>query len=160
MCPRPKKLWWIYFFGKRLLFQKWPSRGSEKIYTFIFQTSRTENRAKKGRFYGFSPFWAYFEGSNGTPKTLKINVSRLRKCHPHLASREHGTPRVFFDHSDPTTGVKWSPPSKNTVLGEGITFPDHAIADFRKKVRFPPEGWSRGGFPHFFSKIGQHGLER
>ena len=67
------------------------------MYTFIFQGPRTENRAKKRRFYGFSPFWACFEGSKWHPKPLKSNVSRLRKCHPHQDSREHGTPRVFFD---------------------------------------------------------------
>ena len=79
--------------------QKRPSGASEKMYTYIFQAPRTENRAKKGRFYGFSPFWACFEGFPSKP--LKINVSRLRKWRPLLDSQEYGTLRVFFDHSDP-----------------------------------------------------------
>ena len=56
---------------------------------------------KRGDFTVLVHFGPVLRGRNGTPKTLKINVSRLRKCRPHLDSREHGTPRVFFDHSDP-----------------------------------------------------------
>ena len=46
-----------FFFGKEVFFvhldttvQKWLSRGSEKIYTYIFQAPRTENCAKKRVF--------------------------------------------------------------------------------------------------------------
>ena len=71
------------------------------MHTYIFQTPRAENRTKKGRFYGFSPFLAYFEGSKLPLKNPKINVLQLRKGHPLLVGQEYGTPRVFFDHSDP-----------------------------------------------------------
>ena len=56
---------------------------------------------KKGGFTVSAHFGPVLRGHNGTPKTLKINVSQLRKRHPLLDSQEHGTLRVFFDHSDP-----------------------------------------------------------
>ena len=94
------------FFGKEVFFvhsdtavQKRPSRGSEKKNIYI-QTSRTENRAKKGRFFGFSPLWACFEGSKWHPKPLKNQRFTASKM-PPTPSQEHGVPMVFFDLSDP-----------------------------------------------------------
>ena len=64
--------------------------------TYIFQTPRAENRTKKGRFYGFNPFWAYFEGSKlplKNPKNQRFAASKM--------ALTPSSPRVFFDHSDP-----------------------------------------------------------
>ena len=50
------------------------------------------------------------------------------------------------------------PPLK-TRFWEGITFPDHAIADFRKKCAPPPRRMVQrewGDFRTFFSKIGDN----
>ena len=53
MPPRQYFYGWIKIFGKEVFFvhsdttvQKRPSRASEKLYTYVFQAPRAENRAK------------------------------------------------------------------------------------------------------------------
>ena len=51
------------------------------------------------------------------------------------------------------------PPPLKTRFCRGFGHLNHAIGEFRKKnAEIPPEGWSSGGggFPHFFSKIGDN----
>ena len=106
--PRPyflgqRKIFWkeVFFVHLHTAVQKRPSRGSEKMFTYIFQTSRTENRAKKGSFssnFGpkmaktakmahFGPFWPFF-GDCGD--FLRIELPTLNPTSPW-------TPKVVFE---------------------------------------------------------------
>ena len=77
------------FFGKRcFLYTRIPPFKNahrellKTMYAYIFQTPRTENRAKKGRFYGFRAFWACFEGSKLPLKNPKNPCFAASKMAP------------------------------------------------------------------------------
>ena len=72
MYPHRPFFFWkeVFFVHSDTTVQKRPSRASEKIYTFIFQTPPTENRAKKGDFTVSAHFGPVLRGRNGTTNPL------------------------------------------------------------------------------------------
>ena len=98
---RGSKNFWkdVIFVHSHTVVQKRPSRGSEKMYTYIFRPRELKIVQKRGDCTVSAHFGPILRGPNYPSKTLKI-VSQLRKWHPLLVRQEYGTPRVFFDHSD------------------------------------------------------------
>ena len=86
---------------------------------------------KRGDFTVSAYFGPVLRGQNSTSKTLKINVSRLRKCHPHQDSREHGTRGCFL--------ITQIPGTPKTTLGAHCKVGLSVGGLFLKKPRKSPK---------------------
>ena len=91
----------------------------------------------------------------GPKKGPKMGTKGGPKMGPPEVGTKKKVEKCFF--SGPTAGGYTGPPLPKTRFCRGFGHPNHAIAEFEKKCGNPPRRMvQRGGFPHFFSKIGDN----